>query len=58
MAFPKLTKQEALRLECVRVSHDADNARALYEFIVEKPVAAKRQFAESKSNLNNLQYSK
>ena len=42
MAFPKLTKQEALRLECVRVAHDAINARALYEFIIEKPVVAKK----------------
>lgn len=37
MAFPKLTKQEALRLECVRVSRDEIMARVLYDFIVEKP---------------------
>jgi hypothetical protein len=42
MAFPKLTKQEALRLECVRVApHDVYKARALYEFIVE-PAAKKK----------------
>lgn len=37
MAFPKLTKSEALRLECVRVAPSSITARALYEFIIEAP---------------------
>ncbi len=40
MSFPKLTKEETLKLECARISHDADNARRLYDFIAtkDKPV--------------------
>ncbi len=42
MAFPKLTKQEALRLECVRVAPSETAARQLYNFIVEAPEPKKR----------------
>lgn len=42
MPFPKLTKQEALRLECVRVAGSESIARSLYDFIVEAPAPKKR----------------
>lgn len=41
MNFPKLTKQEALRLECVRVAGSEAIARSLYDFITEDSKAKK-----------------
>lgn len=37
MAFPKLTKEEALKLECARIGCNAVSAQQLYDFISANP---------------------
>lgn len=49
MKLPPLSKTEAIRLECARITGDEARARLIYDFITEKPKAVKKPKKKTKA---------